>query len=80
MIHPKRHPGRENPCAIDNGGCEALCLINTEGRVGCRCPHRKKLQKDGKTCIGRKAFLFLDNSLYISTPLARFWFKKEMFI
>lgn len=42
-----------NPCAINNGGCSHLCLLNYNNTVGCRCPHLKRLMPDKKTCEGK---------------------------
>lgn len=44
-----------NPCAINNGGCQELCLFNGTQPV-CACAHGKITSKDGKTCEGA-AFL-----------------------
>lgn len=44
-----RQPGT-NPCAINNGGCEELCLFNSTYPV-CACPHGK-VASDGKSCEG----------------------------
>ncbi|XP_052236453.1 prolow-density lipoprotein receptor-related protein 1-like isoform X3 [Dreissena polymorpha] len=59
VVHPKRQPRAPNPCSIENGngGCSDLCLIGLNGTVGCRCPHRKKLGANNKTCEEDKKFL-----------------------
>ncbi|XP_053386538.1 low-density lipoprotein receptor-related protein 1-like isoform X2 [Mercenaria mercenaria] len=62
VIHPKRQPAMANPCAVNNGGCSDLCLLGYNGSVGCRCPHRKRLDKDNKTCVeDMKFLLFVKN-------------------
>ena len=53
IVHPKRQPHWENKCAANNSGCSDLCLLGYNGTVSCRCPHRKKLDTDNKTCIGK---------------------------
>ncbi|KAL4217126.1 Exosome complex protein [Mactra antiquata] len=62
VIHPKRQPYMVNPCAENNGGCSDLCLLSYNNTIGCRCPHRKKLDKDGKTCIDDIKFLLFTRS------------------
>jgi len=59
VLHPKRQPAGTNPCkGENNGGCSDLCLIGL-GRVAeCRCPHRKKMSPDNKTCVGKYCFSF----------------------
>ncbi|XP_060590385.1 low-density lipoprotein receptor-related protein 1-like isoform X5 [Ruditapes philippinarum] len=62
VIHPKRQPAMPNPCAENNGGCSDLCLLNYNQTVGCRCPHRKRLDKDNRTCVDDiKFLLFVKN-------------------
>ncbi|KAH3749826.1 hypothetical protein DPMN_184341 [Dreissena polymorpha] len=63
VVHPKRQPRAPNPCSIENGngGCSDLCLIGLNGTVGCRCPHRKKLGANNKTCEGAVFKIFETN-------------------
>ena len=63
VIHPKRQPFAKNPCSDNNGGCSDLCLINLDGKVGCRCPHRKRLKDDNKSCVGKisSGMIFLNH-------------------
>jgi low-density lipoprotein receptor-related protein 1 (alpha-2-macroglobulin receptor) len=42
-----------NACAVNNGGCQELCLFNGTHPV-CACAHGKITSKDGKTCEGRE--------------------------
>uniref|UniRef100_A0A668U5R0 EGF-like domain-containing protein n=1 Tax=Oreochromis aureus TaxID=47969 RepID=A0A668U5R0_OREAU len=37
-------------CRINNGGCQDLCLLTSEGRVNCSCRGDRKLLEDN-TCI-----------------------------
>ncbi|KAM9759324.1 low-density lipoprotein receptor-related protein 1-like isoform 2-T2 [Menidia menidia] len=37
-------------CRVNNGGCQDLCLLNSEGRVNCSCRGDRKLLEDN-TCI-----------------------------
>ncbi|MCJ8744681.1 hypothetical protein PDJAM_G00121590 [Pangasius djambal] len=39
-----------SPCRVNNGGCEDLCLLSTDGRVNCSCRGDRKLLEDN-TCI-----------------------------
>ncbi|XP_063629184.1 prolow-density lipoprotein receptor-related protein 1-like [Cydia splendana] len=51
VIHPSRQPALlANPCAIDNGNCTHLCLIDGPNVRVCACPHVMRLAKDNVTC------------------------------
>ncbi|XP_005162276.1 low-density lipoprotein receptor-related protein 1 isoform X2 [Danio rerio] len=39
-----------SPCLTNNGGCQDLCLITSEGRVNCSCRGERKLLGDN-TCV-----------------------------
>uniref|UniRef100_A0A6Q2X199 EGF-like domain-containing protein n=1 Tax=Esox lucius TaxID=8010 RepID=A0A6Q2X199_ESOLU len=41
-----------SPCRVNNGGCQDLCLLNSEGRVNCTCrgDGERKLLEDN-TCV-----------------------------
>ncbi|XP_016109861.1 low-density lipoprotein receptor-related protein 1-like [Sinocyclocheilus grahami] len=39
-----------SPCLINNGGCQDLCLLTSEGRVNCSCRGERKLLGDN-TCV-----------------------------
>uniref|UniRef100_A0A0K2T8A8 EGF-like domain-containing protein n=1 Tax=Lepeophtheirus salmonis TaxID=72036 RepID=A0A0K2T8A8_LEPSM len=58
IYHPLRQPNLpSNPC-INNGGCEALCLLRPSDKGGhrippnrtCACPQSHVLNEDGLTC------------------------------
>ncbi|XP_078324342.1 low-density lipoprotein receptor-related protein 1-like isoform X2 [Crassostrea virginica] len=57
VYHPKRQLPWVNPCAVNNGNCSHLCLINYNNTVGCMCPHLMELAPDGKTCQPDQSFL-----------------------
>ncbi|KAJ8403984.1 hypothetical protein AAFF_G00343340 [Aldrovandia affinis] len=38
-----------SPCRVNNGGCQDLCLLTSEGRVNCSCRGDRKLMEDS-TC------------------------------
>uniref|UniRef100_A0A8C4Z0G3 EGF-like domain-containing protein n=1 Tax=Gadus morhua TaxID=8049 RepID=A0A8C4Z0G3_GADMO len=37
-------------CRVNNGGCQDLCLLTSEGRINCSCRGDRKLMEDN-TCI-----------------------------
>ncbi|XP_076861463.1 low-density lipoprotein receptor-related protein 1-like isoform X3 [Brachyhypopomus gauderio] len=37
-------------CRVNNGGCQDLCLLSSEGRVNCSCRGNRKLLQDN-TCV-----------------------------
>uniref|UniRef100_A0A8C1T1Y0 Low density lipoprotein receptor-related protein 1Ab n=1 Tax=Cyprinus carpio TaxID=7962 RepID=A0A8C1T1Y0_CYPCA len=39
-----------SPCLTNNGGCQDLCLLTSEGRVNCSCRGERKLLGDD-TCV-----------------------------
>uniref|UniRef100_A0A671QVS2 Low density lipoprotein receptor-related protein 1Ab n=1 Tax=Sinocyclocheilus anshuiensis TaxID=1608454 RepID=A0A671QVS2_9TELE len=39
-----------SPCLTNNGGCQDLCLLTSEGRVNCSCRGERKLLGDN-TCV-----------------------------
>lgn len=43
--------GEFSMCRVNNGGCQDLCLLTSEGRVNCSCRGDRKLFEDN-TCIG----------------------------
>ena len=45
-----------NECTHDNGGCDHIC-INTKGSFHCKCKPGYILGEDGKSCIGKSAFI-----------------------
>ena len=75
IIHPKRQPMYKgnNLCAVNNGGCSDLCLLSYNQTIGCRCPHRKRLDSDNKTCIGKSYLLWYYLYLPILPTQNIFW-------
>ena len=43
--------GEFSLCRVNNGGCQDLCLLTSDGRVNCSCRGDRKLLEDN-TCIG----------------------------
>uniref|UniRef100_A0A673FZ58 Low-density lipoprotein receptor-related protein 1-like n=1 Tax=Sinocyclocheilus rhinocerous TaxID=307959 RepID=A0A673FZ58_9TELE len=41
-----------SPCRVNNGGCQDLCLLTSDGRVNCSCRGERKLLEDN-TCIAQ---------------------------
>uniref|UniRef100_A0A672MIC9 LDL receptor related protein 1 n=1 Tax=Sinocyclocheilus grahami TaxID=75366 RepID=A0A672MIC9_SINGR len=41
-----------SPCRVNNGGCQDLCLLTSDGRVNCSCRGERKLLDDN-TCIAQ---------------------------
>ncbi|XP_066526626.1 low-density lipoprotein receptor-related protein 1-like isoform X2 [Hoplias malabaricus] len=39
-----------SPCRVNNGGCQDLCLLSSDGKVNCSCRGDRKLQEDN-TCV-----------------------------
>lgn len=50
--------GEFSLCRVNNGGCQDLCLLTSEGRVNCSCRGDRKLLEDN-TCIGNAVHLIL---------------------
>lgn len=48
---PLRFEGEFSLCRVNNGGCQDLCLLTSEGRVNCSCRGDRKLLEDS-TCSG----------------------------
>lgn len=59
--------GEFSLCRVNNGGCQDLCLLTSEGRVNCSCRGDRKLLEDN-TCIGNTEQGFL----------IEFWLKMPM--
>lgn len=57
VYHPSRQSGT-NPCRVNNGGCQHLCLA-LPGRRGrtCACPTHFVLAKDNISCIPPKNYV-----------------------
>ncbi|KAI1892263.1 hypothetical protein AGOR_G00131550 [Albula goreensis] len=43
-----------SPCRVNNGGCQDLCLLTSEGRVNCSCRGERKLLNDN-TCAAQNS-------------------------
>lgn len=57
----------ENPCIVDNGGCQDLCIFMGEkGNKRCICSHGK-LNKDGLTCAPYDTFILYSKLLQIES-------------
>lgn len=52
VVHPVLQFRESNPCEVDNGGCEYLCLLSSEKEEGysCVCPTGVRLMEDRKKC------------------------------
>ena len=52
IVHPLLKPDHPNPCAVNNGGCEQLCLIafGGQGRT-CACTRYFTLNDDQTTSV-----------------------------
>ncbi|KAI8432507.1 hypothetical protein MSG28_013508 [Choristoneura fumiferana] len=51
VIHPSRQPALSvNPCAVNNGNCSHLCLLDGPNVRVCACPHVMRLASDNVTC------------------------------
>lgn len=65
QIFSRRKQNGTNPCAINNGGCEQLCLFNSTHPV-CLCPHGK-LSANGKDCEAYQSFLMYSKIVSIES-------------
>lgn len=54
---PLLFKGEFSLCRVNNGGCQDLCLLTSEGRVNCSCRGDRKLLEDN-TCSGSTTFFF----------------------
>ena len=61
IFHPSRQPtdNISSECAVNNGQCSHLCLINKNNTFRCKCPHIMKLDIDNKTCIPNEEVLLI---------------------
>ncbi|XP_059139258.1 prolow-density lipoprotein receptor-related protein 1-like [Physella acuta] len=55
-IFDSRYQNGTNPCSINSGGCQELCLYRGQNKYTCACSHGK-LKSDGKSCDEHSAFL-----------------------
>ncbi|RZF40959.1 hypothetical protein LSTR_LSTR013214 [Laodelphax striatellus] len=65
VVYSKKHRQGTNPCAVDNGGCEELCLFNGTYPV-CMCSHGL-VAEDGKTCKEYSSFLMYSRVVRIDS-------------
>ncbi|KAK9679907.1 Low-density lipoprotein receptor repeat class B [Popillia japonica] len=65
QIFSKKRQQGLNACAINNGGCQHLCLYNGSHPV-CACPHGK-VAEDGKTCEEYKSFVMFSKVVSIDS-------------
>lgn len=57
---PLLFKGEFSLCRVNNGGCQDLCLLTSEGRVNCSCRGDRKLLEDS-TCSGYTTLFFFFN-------------------
>ncbi|XP_030747153.1 prolow-density lipoprotein receptor-related protein 1 [Sitophilus oryzae] len=55
QIYSKKRQGGTNPCVINNGGCEQLCLFNGTHPL-CVCSHGM-VSENGQTCVPFQTFI-----------------------
>ncbi|KAF5294104.1 hypothetical protein FQR65_LT10928 [Abscondita terminalis] len=65
QIFSKLKQSGTNPCAVNNGGCQQLCLFNGSHPV-CACPHGF-VAKDGKTCQEYDSFIMYSRVVSIDS-------------
>ena len=63
LSHFVHHLAVDNPCEVDNGGCEYLCLLSAEGQYSCACPTGHRLHPNGRNCLGRTPVYYCYNVL-----------------
>lgn len=56
--------GEFSLCRVNNGGCQDLCLLTSEGRVNCSCRGDRKLLEDN-TCIGNASKGFRKTNVWL---------------
>ncbi|XP_022106372.1 low-density lipoprotein receptor-related protein 6-like [Acanthaster planci] len=70
VFHSSRQSGW-NECAVNNGGCQFLCLSHPNVTTGewdyvCQCPTHYTLNEDGQTCTPPDRFLLFSQKNTIS--------------
>uniref|UniRef100_A0A3Q4H6C5 Low-density lipoprotein receptor-related protein 2 n=1 Tax=Neolamprologus brichardi TaxID=32507 RepID=A0A3Q4H6C5_NEOBR len=70
VIHQLKQPQVPNPCSVDRGGCEQICVLShrsDNGGLGYRCKCRMgyDLHADGKRCLAVRQFLLFSSQLAI---------------
>ncbi|KAL8183430.1 UNVERIFIED_CONTAM: Low-density lipoprotein receptor- protein 2 [Gekko kuhli] len=66
VYHALRQPLVRNPCSVDNGGCEQICVLshktdNDGLGYRCRCMLGFDLHPDGRRCIAVQQFLLFSS-------------------
>ncbi|XP_035811393.2 low-density lipoprotein receptor-related protein 2a isoform X1 [Amphiprion ocellaris] len=70
VIHQLKQPHVSNPCRVDRGGCEQICVLShrsDNGGLGYRCKCRMgyDLHADGKRCLAVRQFLLFSSQLAV---------------
>ncbi|TKS67243.1 Low-density lipoprotein receptor-related protein 2 [Collichthys lucidus] len=70
VIHQLKQPYVPNPCSVDRGGCEQICVLShrsDNGGLGYRCKCRMgyDLHADGKRCFAVRQFLLFSSQLAV---------------
>ncbi|KAI4873047.1 hypothetical protein NFI96_006125 [Prochilodus magdalenae] len=70
VVHAFKQPYVSNPCGIDRGGCEQICVLShrtDNGGLGyrCRCRMGFDLHPDGKRCVAVRQFLLFSSQLAV---------------
>uniref|UniRef100_A0A3P8VV89 EGF-like domain-containing protein n=1 Tax=Cynoglossus semilaevis TaxID=244447 RepID=A0A3P8VV89_CYNSE len=82
VIHQLKQPHVPNPCMVDRGGCEQICVLShrsDNGGLGYRCKCRMgyDLHADGKRCLGRE--VLAANRVEGVEALAYDWISKNLY-
>uniref|UniRef100_A0A671YSP2 Low density lipoprotein receptor-related protein 2a n=1 Tax=Sparus aurata TaxID=8175 RepID=A0A671YSP2_SPAAU len=82
VIHQLKQPYVSNPCGVDRGGCEQICVLShrsDNGGLGYRCKCRMgyDLHADGKRCFGRE--VLAANRVDGVEDLAYDWISKNLY-
>uniref|UniRef100_A0AAX7UFW3 EGF-like domain-containing protein n=1 Tax=Astatotilapia calliptera TaxID=8154 RepID=A0AAX7UFW3_ASTCA len=82
VIHQLKQPQVPNPCSVDRGGCEQICVLShrsDNGGLGYRCKCRMgyDLHADGKRCLGRE--VLAANRVDGVEDLAYDWISKNLY-
>eukprot|EP00794_Sanderia_malayensis_P017393 gene17393-19134_t len=62
VYHISRQPPALNPCAVNNGGCQQLCVISARNQSSCLCQYGYEIQADNRTCSPMNQFLLFARS------------------
>uniref|UniRef100_M3ZRL5 EGF-like domain-containing protein n=1 Tax=Xiphophorus maculatus TaxID=8083 RepID=M3ZRL5_XIPMA len=82
VIHQLKQPQAPNPCSLDRGGCEQICVLShrsDNGGLGYRCKCRigYDLHADGKRCLGKE--ILAANRVEGVEDLAYDWISKNLY-